>query len=70
MRMGEFSRTTHGFAPSLSVVKSVNNDPGSQIPVELLDPALALSAAQQREMASDIRDLYNMYRGEREFFSS
>jgi hypothetical protein len=69
MRMGQFSRTSHDFGPSLSVVKPANNNPGSTIPIELLDPSLALTEAQQREMAGDIRDLFNMYRGEREYYT-
>ena len=70
MRMGQFSRSTHDFGPSLAVLKPANNNPGSTVPIELLDPSLALTEAQRKEMSSDIRDLYNMYRGEREFFTS
>lgn len=67
MRQGQFSRSVHGFGPSLDVVKSPNNDPGSVIPPELLDKALALTQAQQQELARDIADLYNLYRGERDY---
>lgn len=66
MRSGEFSRMTHGFGPSLSVVKPKNNNVGSTIPAELLDSALKLSLSQQAELARDIADLYNLYRGERD----
>lgn len=57
---------THGFSPSLSVVKPSNNDPGSVIPPELLDAALKLTEAQRQELARDIQDLFNLYRGERD----
>lgn len=68
MRSGQFSRMTHSFGPSLDVVKTPNNDPGSVIPPELLDKALALTTAQQQELSSDILDLFNLYRGERDLF--
>jgi hypothetical protein len=68
MRMGTFSRLTHSFGPSLSVIKPKNNDPGSVIPPELLDRALGLNESQRRELAQDIQDLYNLYRGERDLF--
>lgn len=67
MRQGQFSRSSHSFGASLDVVKTPNNDPGSVIPPELLDRALALTEAQQQELARDIQDLYNLYRGERDF---
>lgn len=67
MRQGQFSRNMHSFGPSLNVVKSPNNDPGSVIPPELLDKALSLTLAQQQELAQNIQDLYNLYRGERDF---
>ena len=66
MRSGQFSRMTHSFGPSLDVVKSRNNDPGSTIPPELLDASLKLSLAQQADLARDIQDLFNLYRGERD----
>lgn len=68
MRTGEFSRMTHSYGQALSVVKTPNNDPGSTIPPELLDAALKLSLSQQAELARDIQDLYNLYRGERDMF--
>lgn len=68
MRSGQFSRMTHAFGPSLDVVKPKNNDPGSVIPPELMDAALKLSESQRRELAQDIQDLYNLYRGERDLF--
>ena len=68
MRSGQFSRLTHQFGASLDVVKPKNNDPGSVIPPELLDRALALTESQRRELAQDIQDLYNLYRGERDMF--
>lgn len=66
MRQGQFSRTTHSFGASLDVVKSRNNDPGSVIPPELLDAALKLTDQQRQELARDIQDLFNLYRGERD----
>lgn len=66
MRFGQFSRMSHSFSQALDVVKTPNNDPGSVIPPELLDRALALTEAQQQELAADIRDLFNLYRGERD----
>jgi hypothetical protein len=68
MRFGQFSRLSHSFGPSLDVVKSPNNDPGSVIPPELLDRALQLDEAQRQELARDIQDLYRLYRGERDLF--
>ena len=59
---------SHGFTASLDVVKPRNNDPGSAVPPELLDAALKLTLGQQAELAADIRDLYNLYRGERDLF--
>lgn len=69
MRVGQFSRLTHSFGPSLDVVKPPDNDPGSVIPPQLFDPSLSLTDRQRRELAEDIRDLYNLYRGERDFLS-
>lgn len=69
MRMGSFSRTTHIYGPSLAVVKPPDNNPGSVIPPELMDPALKLTEKEQQELADRIADLYNIYRGEREYFT-
>ena len=68
MRSGQFSRLTHQFGASLDVVKPKNNDPGSVIPPELLDRALALTESQRRELAHDIQELYNLLRGGRDMF--
>lgn len=68
MRIGSFSRTTHVYGQSLSVVHPPDNDPGSVIPPELLDPSLRLSEKEQHELAQRIADLYAIYRGEREFY--
>jgi hypothetical protein len=69
MRTGQFSRTTHEYGQALSVVKPPDNNPGSIIPPELMDPALKLNQEQQRELADRIRDLYMIYKGEREFYT-
>lgn len=53
---------------SLAVVKTPNNNPGSVIPPELLDPALDLTEKQKQELAERIRDLYDMYRGQRDYY--
>lgn len=69
MRMGSFSRSTHEYGPSLSIAKPADNNPGSIIPPELMDPALKLNEQQQRELAERIRDLYDIYKGEREYYT-
>lgn len=69
MRVGQFSRTSHQYGQALSVVKPPDNKPGSAIPPELMDPSLKLNEQQQRELAERIRDLYNIYKGEREFYT-
>lgn len=69
MRAGQFSRMVHSFGQALDIVKPRDNNPGSVIPPELLDRALDLTEAQRQELARDIQDLYNLYRGERELFS-
>lgn len=66
MRVGQFSRLTHSYGQALDVVKTPNNNPGSIIPPELLDRALGLTEEQRRQLAEDIQDLYNLYRGERD----
>lgn len=69
MRMGSFSRVSHEYGASLSVVKPPDNNPGSIIPPELMDPALKLTEEEQRELAQRIADLYAIYRGEREYYT-
>lgn len=69
MRFGTFSRTSHQYGQALAVAKPPDNNPGSVIPPELMDPALKLDESQQRDLAERIRDLYNIYRGEREYYT-
>ena len=69
MRIGSFSRQTMTYGPSLSVVKPSNNDPGSAIVPELLDPALALTDQQQQDLQARIDDLYAALRGERQLYA-
>jgi hypothetical protein len=52
---------------ALAITKAPDNNPGSVIPPELLDPALALTEAQKQDLAQRIKDLYDMYRGQRDF---
>lgn len=66
MRQGTFSRSAISYGASMSVVKPPDNDPGSYIQPELLDPALALTLAQQYDLQSRIDDLYAIFRGERD----
>jgi hypothetical protein len=68
MRMGQFSRQVHSYGTALDVVKPRNNNPGSVIPPELLDPDLKLNEKQKQDLASRILDLFNVYRGERDFY--
>jgi hypothetical protein len=68
VRSGQFSRDVVPYGGSLSVVKPDNNDPGSYIDVELLSPSLALNESQQNDLQSRIDDLYNMLRGERDWY--
>lgn len=68
MRMGQFSRTGMTFGQSLSVVKPRDNNPGSVVPSELFDPALELTEEQRLELVERIEDLFDVYRGERDFF--
>lgn len=70
MRQGTFSRDVIRYGPSLSVVKPPLNDPGSYILPELMDPALALTEAQQYDLQQRIQDLYNLLRGEREYYGT
>lgn len=69
MRSGFFSRSQVLYGPSMSVVKPPDNDPGSYLSPELLDPLLALTEAQMYDLQSRIDDLYAMLRGERQFFA-
>lgn len=70
MRQGTFSRTAITYGASLSVVKPPNNDPGSYIQPELLDPSLALTTAQQYDLQGRIDDLYAILRGERDLYGT
>lgn len=68
MRQGQFSRDQVPYGASLAVVKPRRNNPGSYIDVELLDPALALTEGQQNDLQGRIDDLYQLLRGEREWY--
>lgn len=67
MRTGQFSRASHAYGASLSIVKPRNNDPGSYIAPELLNPNLGLTLEQQQELGQDILDLFSLYRYERDY---
>lgn len=70
MRIGSFSRTTHEYGGALGVIKPPDNNPGSVIPPELMDPSLHLTEAQQQDLAQRILDLYRMYQAEREYYAT
>lgn len=67
MRSGVFSRASHEYGASLSVVKPRNNDPGSYIAPELMNPNLGLTLEQQEELAQDVLDLFSLYKYERDY---
>lgn len=69
MRMGSFVRDQIQYGQSLSVKKPPNNNPGSRIVPELLDPSLDLNLSQQEDLQSRIDSLYQTLRGEREWFT-
>lgn len=66
MRSGQFSRASHEYGASMSMVKPRNNDPGSHIPPELLNPHLGLTLEQQEELAQDVGDLFALYKYDRD----
>lgn len=66
MRMGQFSRVSHEYGASLGVVKPPKNDFGKNYPTEL--DGLGLTEAQREELTQRIRDLFETYKGEREFY--
>jgi hypothetical protein len=66
--MGQFSRDIIQYGQALAVVKPPNNDPGSYIDDALLNPALGLDLGMQYELQARIDDLYNIMRGERDWF--
>lgn len=69
MRIGQFSRTTLDYGASLSIAKPADNDYGSTIPAALKDPSLQLTDAQVQDLNQRIQDLFNVYRGERQWYS-
>lgn len=70
MRQGNFSRGEVLYGHALSIAKPPNNDPGSYIAPELLDPSLALTQAQQYDLQARIDDLYMIMKGEREYYAA
>lgn len=68
VRSGSFSRDEQMYGMALGAVKPPDNNPGSIIPPELQDPALKLTEEQKLDLAQRIQDLYDMYRGQRDFF--
>lgn len=67
-RMGGFSRGSVGYGLPLSFVKPRdNNYQANRWAPELLDPALNLTDAQRQELQDRIDELYNVYRGERDY---
>jgi hypothetical protein len=69
MRSGEFSRMTVQYGTALAFVKPRNNNYGSVVPSELLDPSLDLTEGQRRDLARDVQDLFELYRAERDFYA-
>ncbi len=69
MRQGTFSRSVVQYGASLSVIKPPFNDVGSYLAPELLDPSLALTEAQQRQLQGQIDDLYLIFRGEQQSYA-
>ena len=67
MRSGQFTRASHNYGASLSIVKPRNNDPGSYMPPEFLDPRHKLTLEQQEELSQDVADLFNLYKYERDY---
>ena len=69
MRIGRFSRTGLDYGAATDVVKPANNDYGSIMPDALNDPTLKLTEAQKQELVQRINDLFNVYRGAREWYT-
>lgn len=66
MRIGSFSRVTHEYGASLSVVKPPKNNFGKAYPPELDD--LELTRAEREELTQRIADLFSSYQAEREYY--
>jgi hypothetical protein len=69
MRIGQFSRTSLDYGAVTDVAKPADNDYGSVIPNALQDPSLALTDAQKQDLTQRIQDLFNVYRGAREWYT-
>ncbi len=64
MRTGQFTRGSHNWGASLSVVKPKNNDPGDLTPPESLNPQLELLVKQLQQGDDDVIDLLGMLGGD------
>lgn len=68
MRAGAFTRVTHDYGASLSIVKPPDNNFGKPYPPELDD--LELTDAEREELTQRIEDLLASYQAEREYYGS
>lgn len=62
MRTGQFTRASHEYGASLSIVKPKNNDPGDLTPPENLDWRKTFTQAQWEELTEDSEEILDILR--------
>lgn len=62
MRTGQFTRASHDYGASLSIVKPKNNDPGDPTPPENVNWQTQFTKEQWAELTEDTEEILDILR--------